>query len=97
MKLWRRAPFDFDAFYEAYSAAKDNKEAARMFFEVAAGYRRSSSWRGWHSVVLALVILFALFLWPTPFAYYQGPRREVLIRVNRITGNAAWIVPTLNR
>lgn len=34
---------------------------------------------------LLALILFGLLVWPTPFWYYEGPKRE-LVRVTRVTG-----------
>lgn len=47
------------------------------------GNRRRPRWR-LGLVVLAL-ILFGLFVWPTPFKYYKGRGGE-LVKVSRITG-----------
>jgi hypothetical protein len=35
--------------------------------------------------VVALYIV--LFVWPTPYRYYEFPDRTLIIRVNRVTGS----------
>lgn len=37
-----------------------------------------------------LALLFALFVWPTPFKYHRGPNLEFVIRINRITGDVKY-------
>ena len=48
-----------------------------------------SRW-GLGAVVLSL-LLFALFVWPTPYKYYRTESRDVLIKVNRITGQGDYV------
>lgn len=52
--------------------------------------RRKPRW-GLGLVVLAL-ILFGLFVWPTPFKDYKGPGDE-LVKVHRVTGKTEVISP----
>lgn len=91
-------PPDLDVLYTAYNAAPSDKEAFRILFEgmTAQMEAQRASLHWWHRWLIALGLLaFAWFVWPTPFVYYMGPRREVLIKVNRITGHAQYVVPEL--
>jgi|SRR6185312_772257 len=41
-----------------------------------------------------LVVLFAWFIWPTPYQYLTGPRSPILgVRINRFTGAVDWLMP----
>jgi hypothetical protein len=55
---------------------------------VVFAWRRANPRRlRWGLAVIGLVVLvFGLFVWPTRFKYYPGPKRDALIRVDRITG-----------
>jgi hypothetical protein len=41
----------------------------------------------WRSLLLLATILFAWFVWPTPYYYYKG-KDNALFRQNRFTGTA---------
>lgn len=55
---------------------------------VVFAWRRANPRRlRWGLAVIGLVVLvFASFVWPTRFKYYTGPKRDALIRVDRISG-----------
>lgn len=52
-----------------------------------------SRWR-WVVIVLC-AILFVVFIWPTPYVYYESPGNGALIRLNRFTGEAVYVFPRL--
>ena len=51
--------------------------------------RRKVRW-GLGVLILSL-LLFVLFVWPTPYKFYRTEDRDVRIRVNRITGAADYV------
>lgn len=36
-------------------------------------------------------VLFVLFIWPTPYKYYETDTRNCLMKVNRVTGDGEYI------
>ena len=52
--------------------------------------------RAWWKAVLVVLVLsaFALFFWPTPWMYVPGADRgNMVIRINRLTGSAEYVIP----
>lgn len=47
-------------------------------------------------IAVLCVLLFALFVWPTPYAYWKTGQKGVLLKVNRLTGQGEY-VPTGSR
>ena len=41
------------------------------------------------SAAAAVALAFLVFVWPTPYRYFKTP--APLVRVNRVTGSAAWL------
>lgn len=37
-----------------------------------------------------LVLLFALFVWPTPYKYYRDDDLKFVVKINRLTGDIAY-------
>ncbi len=89
---------DVDALIAAYLAAPDDRTAIRILVEGAVrlagdAHRARRLPRRWRWGLALLLVALALFVWPTPFAWYRGPQ-ATMIRVNRLTGDAELIVPT---
>jgi hypothetical protein len=50
---------------------------------------------GWSLGIVVIGLgLFVLFVWPTPYTYYKTETKNVLVRVNRITGRGNYIPPS---
>lgn len=54
-----------------------------------AAHPEEPDWR--RGLVLLLLLLFAVFIWPTPYEHYRVGQSLVIIRVNRLTGGAVAI------
>lgn len=104
---WYRSspPPRIDDLLAAYEAAPPDKKAEAMdvlldgivkrTVSAAAQSRPLARWE--RVLVWVILLVLAVFVWPTPYVYYPGPRKEVLIRVNRITGESEWVVPSFRR
>lgn len=50
------------------------------------------------ALIVLLVLLFSVFVWPTPYTYRQvGYRGEITLRINRVTGSVVVIDPERTR
>jgi hypothetical protein len=46
---------------------------------------------GWSlAVVVLALVLFVLFVWPTPYRYFRDEHLQFVVRVNRITGDICY-------
>lgn len=60
-----------------------------------AGHSGEPDWR--HALFLLLALLFAVFIWPTPYEHYRAPESVAVVRVNRVTGAVTLVPPQRSR
>ncbi len=45
-------------------------------------------------LIVVAVLLFAVFVWPTPYRYEHGKEGLGIVRIDRLTNEAALLTPT---
>jgi hypothetical protein len=96
------SPPELDALWKKYQGAPSDKEAFGVLASAIAELgsrpvrpRARHHFAGW--LAGAVVMILALSVWPTLYFYEPGPKNQALIKVNRVTGHAEYVIPKRTR